>query len=190
MKKLISLILCLTMLISVIAIPAAAKDTAVQGTMESAFAEGKDSLIVFVTGIGQSKSYLLADKYLKDDAFENGTWRDYENYAPLIANGDRLVRWNLLEPVFEVIGKDITKLFDIKLIGGFVKILVELVLSFVVGRNVIQDSTVYSVLTSVFKYNVVDENFELPEGVITPRYTCPLSEYPYADEPDENGVYQ
>ncbi len=179
------------MLVSVIAIPAAAKETAAAaGTIESAFAEGKDSLIVFVTGIGQSKSYLLADKYLKDDAFEHGTWRDYENYAPLIANGDRLVRWNLLEPVFEVIGKDITKLLDIKLIGSFVKILVELVLSFVVGRNVIQDSTVYSVLTSVFKYNVVDENFELPDGVITPRYTCPLSEYPYADEPDENGEYQ
>ncbi|MBQ7596883.1 MAG: hypothetical protein IJU45_09485, partial [Clostridia bacterium] len=53
-----------------------------------------------------------------------------------------------------------------------------------------QDSTVYGVLTSIFKYNVVDENFELPDGVITPRYVCPLSEYPYADEPDENGVYQ
>ncbi|MBQ7596127.1 MAG: hypothetical protein IJU45_05630, partial [Clostridia bacterium] len=135
MKKIISLILCLTMLISVIAIPAAAKETAVvSGTYESAFAEGKDSLIVFVTGIGQSKSYLLADKYLKDDAFEHGTWRDYENYAPLIANGDRLVRWNLLEPIFEVIGEDTSKLFDLKLLGSFAKLLAELVLSFVVGK--------------------------------------------------------
>lgn len=192
MKKIISVVLCLAMLVSLIALPAAAKDTAAvtQGTFDSAFAEGKNSLIVFVTGIGQSKSYLLADKYLKDDAFEHGTWRDYENYAPLIANGDRLCRWNLLEVIFEPISKDPSKLLDAKLLSGAVKLIVELVMSFVVGKNVIQDSTVYGFLTSMFKYNVVDENFELPDGVVTPRYVCPLSEYPYADEPNENGVYE
>ncbi len=191
MKKIISLILCLAMLISIIAIPAAAKETKVsEGTIESAFAEGKDSLIVFVTGIGQSKSYLLDDKYLKEDSFENGTWRDYENYAPLIANGDRLARWNLLEPIFEPMGKDPKKIFDLKFICGALRLVTELVLSFVVGRSVIQDSTVYNLLESVFKYNVVDENFELPDGVITPRYVCPLSEYPYADEPNEDGLIE
>lgn len=192
MKKYISLILCLAMVFSIIAVPAAAKNTpaVTEGTVESAFAEGKDSLIVFVTGIGQSKSYLLADEYLKDDSFESGTWRDYDNYAQLVANRDYIDRWNLLEIIFFVIKEDPSKLMDVKLLYSFVTAITEIVTSIALRRNVVRDTTVYNLVTTLFKYNAVDENFELPEGVITPRYVCPLSEYPYNEEPNSEGVYE
>ena len=49
MKKIISVVLCIALLVSAIAIPSfAAKNDVKGGTLESAFAEGKDSLIVFI----------------------------------------------------------------------------------------------------------------------------------------------
>ena len=64
------------------------------------FAEGENSLIVFVTGIGQSFSYLFGDEYLSPCAFASGTLQDYENYAPLIAEGKFEKTWNLFPSDF------------------------------------------------------------------------------------------
>lgn len=178
MKKIISVILCIAMLVSVIAVPsfAAQKTTVKSGTMDSIFAEGKESLIVFVTGIGQSRSYSFDEKYTKEGAFENGTLQDYENYAPLVANGDFIDRWNLFEPTF-----------DAKAIVSIVVLLAEMVFSRITGIRIISDNAIYAVIKNIFKYNIVDEEGNLPDNVVTPRYAMPVSEYPGIIE--ENGEF-
>lgn len=176
MKKIISVILCLTMLFSVVAIPSLAENNDVsvkQGSMESIFAEGKNSLIVFVTGIGQSRSYSFDEKYTKAGAFASGTLQDYENYAPLIANGEFLDRWNLFEPSF-----------DAKAIMSIMALLGEMMFSRVTGIRIISDKTISSVICNIFKYNICDENGNLPANVVTPRYTMPVSEYPGITQAD------
>ncbi|MCQ2471528.1 MAG: alpha/beta hydrolase [Clostridia bacterium] len=174
MKKIISVILCIAMLVSVVAIPSfAAKTDVKSGTMESVFAEGKDSLIVFVTGIGQSRSYSFDEKYTKEGAFEKGTLQDYENYAPLIANGDFLDRWNLFEPSF-----------DAKAVVSIVVLLAEMIFYRVTGIRIISDRTIGAVVSSIFKYNICDEEGNLPANVVTPRYPMPVSEYPGITEED------
>ena len=191
MKKLVAWILCIAMLIPMLTISssAAPKTRTSVGTMDSAFAEGKDSLIVFVTGIGQSRSYLFDKKYLAPNAFKEGTLQDYENYAPLVANGKYIDRWNLLETVFTAAGQDFREILDAKLFANLFKLIGELVLSLTIRRDVVRDKTVESTLKSIIKYNVVDENGDLPANVITPRYTCPLSEYPYGHQAHENGKW-
>jgi len=100
MKKIIAVILTLTMLLGVCVVPAMASGADTEAdtkadSMESVFVEGENSLIVFVTGIGQSYSYLFDESYVQEGAFEKGTLQDYENYAPLIAEGKYSTRWNL-----------------------------------------------------------------------------------------------
>ena len=91
MKKIIAVLLVVAMLVPMALIPASASEKTQQNAtvsnMESAFADGENSLIVFVTGIGQSYSYLFDESYTQEGAFENGTLQDYENYASLIAEG-------------------------------------------------------------------------------------------------------
>lgn len=176
MKKLIALILCLAILVPCIALPVTAEEptAVVQGTLDSAFAEGKDSLIVFVTGIGQSRSYLFDEKYLEPDAFENGDLQDFENYAPLIAQGETLDCWNLFKVDFDFVS-----------IVQAVRLLAEIVLSICIGRYHITDNTVRDLVKALFKYNIVDEEGNLPDRVVSPRYVCPVSEYPSII--DENG---
>ena len=99
MKKFIAILLSVAMILPMAIMPVFANEvnTAVKtaSEMDSVFAEGNDSLVVFVTGIGQSFSYLFDESYVEEGAFENGTLQDYENYAPLIAQGKHTARWNL-----------------------------------------------------------------------------------------------
>ena len=88
MKKIIAIVLAIALLVPFAGIATSAAPTATAKAangMESAFAEGTNSLVVFVTGIGQSYSYLFDESYTQEGAFENGTLQDFENYAPLIA---------------------------------------------------------------------------------------------------------
>ena len=104
LKKIVSVLLCtaIALPLGIFAAAAAKKAEPVQKTvvprdpaipvsevasLNEAFADGENSVILFVTGIGQSFSYLFDESYLADGAFENGTLQDYENYAPLIAEG-------------------------------------------------------------------------------------------------------
>ncbi|MBQ7101845.1 MAG: hypothetical protein IJN81_09435, partial [Clostridia bacterium] len=62
MKKLIAIILSIAMLVPVVLVPSFAQtakepEVTTASSLESAFAEGENSLVVFVTGIGQSYSY-------------------------------------------------------------------------------------------------------------------------------------
>ena len=63
MKKFIALLLCAALLVPFGALSAAAAEPEVN----PAFADGENSLIVFVTGIGQSRSYLFGDEYLAEE---------------------------------------------------------------------------------------------------------------------------
>ena len=104
-KKLLSVLLAVIMVVSIAMVPASAsektQDVVTTSDMESVFADGENSLIVFVTGIGQSYSYRFDESYTKEGAFEKGTLQDYENYAPLIAEGKYQTRWNLFNSMDE-----------------------------------------------------------------------------------------
>ena len=65
--------------------------------------------MLFVTGIGQSFSYLFDESYVQPGAFEQGTLQDYENYAPLIAEGKYKARWNLFNDFSEQLEQKETK---------------------------------------------------------------------------------
>lgn len=173
MKKLLAIILCLSMLVSFAVLPSYAEEVKVsEGTIESAFADGENCLVVFVTGIGQSYSYLFDESYLEPEAFESGTLQDYENYAPLIANGEHETIWNLLGPDVECCIPELVALVGL------------LVTSSVLGIYVIPDSLVEATVQKMFHYNIIDENGNPPETVVTPRYAMPVSEYPSVTRED------
>lgn len=189
MKKVIALILCAALLIPVAVVPASAatvqNDAAAPvvktaDSLESAFAEGENSIILFVTGIGQSFSYLFDESYTADGAFENGTLQDYENYAPLIAERKYSGRWNLFS---NEIGAALKQKSSIKAI---LKVVGGLILSIFTRKNMVKDADVRTLITNMFSYNIVDENGKCDSRVVTPRYTMPVSEYPGVYDADGN----
>ncbi|MBR2315943.1 MAG: hypothetical protein IKA56_04800 [Clostridia bacterium] len=184
MKKIIAILLTVAMLIPMALAPssAAKADTPVKtaADMESAFAEGENSLIVFVTGIGQSNSYLFDESYVQEDAFEKGTLQDYENYAPLIAEGKYITNWN----IFNSFDENISQAGSIKNIAS---VLIRFLVSSFGRKNVIKQEEINELIRSLFRFNLVDENGNSNERVVTPRYVMPVSSYPGAY--DENGEY-
>ncbi len=184
MKKFIAILLSVAMIISVAVVPAFAEESKADvkpetsDNMESVFAEGENSLIVFVTGIGQSYSYLFDESYTAEGAFEKGTLQDYENYAHLVAEGKYLTRWNLFNS-FDEAFSDVGTIFSIVMaVGG-------LLVSGVIGECVVSESAVKNIVKNLFKFNLVDEEGNSNPRVVTPRYAMPVSEYPYA--PGEDG---
>ncbi len=180
MKKIIAVILTLTMLFGVCVVPAMATDadnTSEADTLESVFAEGENSLIVFVTGIGQSYSYLFDESYAEEGAFENGTLQDYENYAPLIAEGKYSTRWNLFNSFDEAFT-------DTETIFAIVSVVIDLLVSGIIRHCIIDEEDVQTIVRNLFKFNLVDEEGNPHPRVVTPRYAMPVSEYPYAEGAD------
>ena len=177
MKKMIALLLCAALLV-----PFAPSVFAEPTGVDSAFADGENSLIVFVTGIGQSWSYLFDDSYLAEDAFPSGTLQDYDNYAPLVAEGKYTARWNLFN---NNIGDNIK---DPEALKAAAKIIFNLLLSIVTRKNTVKQTDADALVRQLFKYNLVDENGQCDPHVVCPRYAMPVSEYPGAV--NENGVYQ
>lgn len=189
MKKVIALILCAALLIPVAVVPVSAADVqngaaapAVKtaDSLESAFADGENSIILFVTGIGQSFSYLFDESYTAEGAFENGTLQDYENYAPLIAERKYSGRWNLFS---NEIGAALKQKSSIKAV---LKVVGGLILSIFTRKNMVKDADVRTLITNMFSYNIVDENGKCDSRVVTPRYTMPVSEYPGVYDADGN----
>ena len=182
MKKFIAILLALTMIISVMAIPVSAKTetkTTVKAgnNMESVFVEGENSLIVFVTGIGQSYSYLFDESYTEEGAFKSGTLQDYKNYAPLIAEGKYSARWNLFNSFDEAFE-------DKETVSAIVKTALRLLVSGVIRKCIIKEEDVKTIVSNLFKFNLVDEEGNAHPRVVTPRYAMPVSEYPYAEGKD------
>lgn len=182
MKKIISLFLCVTMVLSCTAVSAFAENenlivfTSGIGQSNINSEENKD-LIVFVTGIGQSYTYLFDRKYLEEGIFENGTLHDYENYTFLIENNQYSERWNLIYNLGNAF-KNPVFVADLGLLVA------QIVISCVFGKR-LYSGALKNAVSEWLKYNTIDESGKLPENVITPQYPCPLSEYPY--HIDENG---
>lgn len=186
MKKFIALLLSVTMLLPFAMMPAGAstvktaEKTAVETGAESVFVEGENSLVVFVTGIGQSFSYLFDKSYTEEGAFENGTLQDYENYAPLIAQGKHTARWNLFNSFDEAFA-------DTETIKTLVGVVLELLTSSFIRYNIIDEAKVQYLIRSLFHFNLVGEDGNGDPRVVTPRYTMPVSEFPGAIQ--EDGSY-
>ncbi len=186
MKKFISIILTIALLIPCAVIPASAQQkTKVvnrkSDNAECAFTEGTNSLVVFVTGIGQSYSYLFDESYIQEGAFEKGTLQDYENYAPLIAEGKYNSRWNLFNSFDEAFS-------DSSTITTIIGAVFELLFSSFIRYNFIDQDKVDKIVRDLFKFNIVDENGNANPRVVTPRYTVPVSEFPGII--DENGNFE
>ena len=187
MKKFIAIILTIALLVPIAVIPANAQRVVPknivkeENDMESAFAEGTNSLVVFVTGIGQSYSYLFDESYLEEGAFENGTLQDFENYAPLIAEGKYDSRWNLFNSFDEAFSDKSTIL---TLVGA----VLELLTSSVIRFNIIDQEKVNKLVKDLFRFNIVGEDGNANPRVVTPRYAMPVSEFPGII--DENGNFE
>lgn len=184
MKKLIAILLTVAMVLPMALMPASAIEAnspvKIADNMKSAFAEGENSLVVFVTGIGQSYSYLFDESYAQEGAFESGTLQDYENYAPLIAEGKYTAKWNL----FNSFDENISQAGSIKNIAS---VLIRFLISSFGRKDVIKEEEVQTLVRSLFRFNLVDENGNGNERVVTPRYVMPVSQFPGAI--DENGEY-
>lgn len=180
MKKFIAILLSVAMILPLAVVPSfAAKDenkslvktVAQPSDLDSVFAENENSIVLFVTGIGQSYSYLFDKSYVADGAFENGTLQDYDNYASLIAEGKYLKRWNLFNNFDEAFGDEDT-------IKNLVSVVFDLLVSGFIRKNIVKTEEVEKVVQSLFRFNLVDENGNSDPRVVTPRYVMPVSDYP------------
>ncbi len=187
MKKFIAVLLSFAMILPMAIVPAfasegkaAAANVSTSPDMDSAFAEGENSLVVFVTGIGQSFSYLFDESYTQEGAFEKGTLQDYENYAPLIAEGKYSARWNLFNSFDEAFSNKET-------ISAIVSVVFDLIFSAFIRYSIIEQEDVNTIVRNLFHFNLVDENGNGDPRVVTPRYTMPVSEFPGAVQ--EDGTY-
>lgn len=182
MKKFIAVLLAFAMVLPMALIPASAKEATpaalnTAAGIEDAFKDGEDALIVFVTGIGQSFSYLFDESYTAEGAFENGTLQDYENYAPLIAQGKHMTRWNLFNSFDEAFS-------DAETIRAIINVVIDLLFSAFTRNCSISEEDVKTIVRNLFKFNLVDEEGNSHPRVVTPRYAMPVSEYPWAEGED------
>ncbi len=163
MKKAISVLLCLALLVSTLTVfgfaktAAPAEAPAAAGDSPSPAVE-QEYPIVFVTGIGQSYSYLYATpEDAKADVADNSTDR-------------AIAKWNLFCNDFSFALKDFTTYFSALRIVG------TLLLTIFTGHNFVSKDACDDLVKELFRYNTVDENGNLPETVITPRCDYPVSQ--------------
>ena len=162
MKKLISVLLSVLLLLG-LAVPAFA---APEEGKASAFAEGEDALIVFVTGIGQSWTYLFDDQYATPEL------QNYETYAPLIANGQYKARWNLFNNYFDEILKETSTVKTLSHLVG------QLFGTLFFRRNMVKEDDLRDLVRELFGYNIPAPKGETKANIVTPRYVCPVADYP------------
>ncbi len=181
MKKFIAVLLAVAMVLPMAVIPVSAseknQEAVTVSDMESVFADGENSLIVFVTGIGQSYSYLFDESYTQEGAFEKGTLQDYDNYASLIAEGKYKARWNLFNSFDEAFS-------DKSTIKSIINVVGDLLVSVFTRKLMIKEDDVKTILRNLFKFNLVDEQGNSNPRVVTPRYAVPVSQYPWAEGED------
>ena len=162
LTKLLSLVLCAVLLLGA-AVPAFAETPA---PAASAFAEGENALIVFVTGIGQSWTYLFDDRYATPEL------QKYETYAPLIANGEYKARWNLFNNYFDEVIKEKSTVKTISRLAG------QLFGTLFTRRNQVKEQDVRDLVDALFGVNIPAPRGEVKANIVTPRYTMPVSAYP------------
>ncbi len=162
MKKLLAVLLSVTLLLGLCLVPAGAADA----DETSPFVEGENSLIVFVTGIGQSFTYLFDNEYATPEL------QEYDTYSRLIADGKYKAKFNLFNSYFDdaLNDKDTKK--------AIARIVLRLLVSAVARKNLVREEDIRTVVESMFGYNILGAKGEVKPNLVTPRYTMPLSEYP------------
>ena len=162
MKKILSVLLCLTMIFS-LAIPAVfAQDTEPQTVVnnDTVFGNGEYP-IIFTTGIGQSFSYYL------DDEGSNTMIHEGKEYKYIDKDNIFLFEFSkILE------NADISDYINIGVVA------VQLIRSLITDKYSIDYDRLQQLARTFLFQNIIDENGKLPDHIFTPRYNCPISEYP------------
>ncbi len=159
-KKIISLILCCAFIFSAAFAVSGAESGETAQEVKTSYGENDtDYPVIFVTGIGQSYSYLYANEAdAKADVEANETDR-------------AIAKWNLFCNDFSFALKEPGFWMNaLSFLGSFL-------LSAVIDHNVVNKKAVDNIVTTLFRYNTVDENGELPPVVVTPRMYYPVSQY-------------
>ena len=174
MKKIIAVLLSVIMLFSVAVVPGFAAETgndAVVATddLDVVFADGTNALIVFVTGIGQTATYLFDQSYV--DTYGESL-QEYDVYADLIANDKYQTKWNLFNAFDEAFSNSET-------IVAIANVVIDLIVSAFTRVCGIQQEDVNTIIRNLFKFNIPGEDGQLDARVVTPRYARPVSEYPW-----------
>ncbi len=150
MKKIISLLLVFTMLVSTFAVAGitGAFATEIDSVNEiSELAEKKDGEylpVVFIPGIGQSETYLYND------------------------DGTTASHWNLI---------GVNTDFDAKAIITLVKAAGPLILTLLVGKNLVSVDALEELMQLLFKNCMLDKDGNSPENVETPLFETSLANY-------------
>ncbi len=153
LKKIIAVLMCVSIISGACFIMSSAEGDSEEFVSEAEYP------IVFVTGIGQSYSYLYANEEdAKADVADNETDR-------------AIARWNLFCNDFSFLWKEpSTYVYLFSLVGGLLG-------SLITGRNLISRRTADKFVQSMFRYNIIDEEGKLPPVVVTPRCYYPVSQY-------------
>lgn len=168
-KRILAVVLSVAMLIPIIAVVGNAKEK----TSEAEYP------IVFVTGIGQSYSYFYenvedAKQYpAMLEAVQNGTAGEGVRET----DGAK-TRWNLFCNDFSFAFKEPKTILSILAVAG------GLLGTLFTGFNLLPEKQVDAIVTTLFRYNTINEKGELPENVVTPRANCSVAKM--TDEQKEN----
>lgn len=157
MKKLISLVLVVAMLLTTM-IPVFAKTDVVEETVVTAAGAQKvEYPIIFVTGIGQTWTHLVNE----DGSYKLENPKD-PNSSP--------IEYNLFYAEPSALLKPKTLVHLVKLVGQVVGTLV-------VGVNMVQKKDAGAVIAALLNRNLIDENGELPSDVEDCIKNYPISRY-------------
>lgn len=151
MKKVISIILCVAMLISTFAVAGMSSVFATEVDSLSDVADlvekedGKATPVVFLPGIGQSETYAYDE------------------------SGNIISHWNL-------IGVNLD-LGSVENILTLVKAAGPLILTLLVGKNLVSDAALADLVDMLFEFCKLDENGNPPANVETPNFRTSLANY-------------
>lgn len=150
MKKFISVLLCVAILVTSLALFGVA-------AQEHELGDGEYP-IVFVTGIGQSYSYL----------YDTAEAAEADKAAGVVDNAN--ARWNLFCNDFSFLWKEVSTYVQIlRIVGGVLGTLA-------LGKNIVSKDAVSKLVTSLFRYNTIDENGKLPGNIYTPLQKCSVAD--------------
>lgn len=151
MKKVISIVLCVAMLISTFAVAGMSSVFATEVDSLDEIAElaveknGEYTPVIFLPGIGQSETYAYDE------------------------NGDIISHWNL-------IGVNLD-LGSFENILTLVKAAGPLILTLLVGKNMVSDAALADLVDMLFEFCKLDENGNPPANVETPNFRTSLANY-------------
>ena len=151
MKKVISIVLCVAMLISTFAVAGMSGVFATEVDTMGELADvvekdnGKYTPVVFLPGIGQSETYAYDE------------------------NGDIISHWNL-------IGVNLD-LGSFENILTLVKAAGPLILTLLVGKNLVSDAALADLVDMLFEFCKLDANGNPPANVETPNFRTSIANY-------------